>query len=195
MVQEYGIHVIPLLLMMGGKSWLDGVEIDPPAFYELLRTSRDFPKTSQPNVADFRDLFVRLAGEADAIVAVLVSGRLSGTIDSAASAAAELPHVPIEIIDSRREFLQALSGLTDPEAKRNAITRTFYSTVFGELVRKSGAKYLLHGTWLRPPACKPWSFCWKTCRRWLWWLSWAHNWGSGNWVAFSRKGAVGSRAP
>ncbi len=54
--------------------------------------------------------------------------------------------IPVEIIDSRRAFLQALSGLTDPEAKRNAITRTFYSTVFGELVRKSGAKYLLHGT-------------------------------------------------
>lgn len=55
-------------------------------------------------------------------------------------------HIPIEIIDARREFLQALAGLTDPEEKRNAITRTFYSTVFGELVRKSGAKYLLHGT-------------------------------------------------
>lgn len=55
-------------------------------------------------------------------------------------------NIPIEVIDARREFMQALAGLTDPEAKRNAITRTFYLTVFGELVRKSGAKYLLHGT-------------------------------------------------
>ena len=37
-------------------------------------------------------------------------------------------------------------GLTDPEDKRNAITRTFYKTVFGELVREVGRKYLLHGT-------------------------------------------------
>lgn len=54
--------------------------------------------------------------------------------------------IPVEVIDARRDFLQALAGLTDPEDKRNAVTRTFYSTVFGDLVRKSGATYLLHGT-------------------------------------------------
>ncbi|MBN2022367.1 MAG: hypothetical protein JW809_06190 [Pirellulales bacterium] len=54
--------------------------------------------------------------------------------------------IPVEIVDARRAFLDALAGLTDPEAKRNAITHTFYKSVFGELVRKSGAKYLLHGT-------------------------------------------------
>jgi len=54
--------------------------------------------------------------------------------------------IPVDIVDARSEFLQALAGLTDPEDKRNAITKTFYSKVFGELVRKSGAKYLLHGT-------------------------------------------------
>jgi GMP synthase (glutamine-hydrolysing) len=54
--------------------------------------------------------------------------------------------IPVELVDARRDFLQALAGLTDPEDKRNAVTRTFYKGVFGELVRKSGAKYLLHGT-------------------------------------------------
>jgi len=54
--------------------------------------------------------------------------------------------IPVEVVDARREFLGALAGLTDPEDKRNAITRTFYSKVFGDLVRESGAKYLLHGT-------------------------------------------------
>lgn len=54
--------------------------------------------------------------------------------------------IPVEIIDSRHEFLSALAGLTDPEEKRNAITRTFYAKVFGDQVRTSGAKYLLHGT-------------------------------------------------
>ncbi len=54
--------------------------------------------------------------------------------------------IPVEVVDARREFLQALAGLTDPEDKRNAITRTFYSKVFGDLVRSSGAKHLLHGT-------------------------------------------------
>lgn len=54
--------------------------------------------------------------------------------------------IPLEVVDARRDFLKALAGLTDPEDKRNAVTRTFYAKVFGDLVRKSGAKYLLHGT-------------------------------------------------
>ncbi len=54
--------------------------------------------------------------------------------------------IPVELVDSREEFLSALAGLTDPEKKRHAITDTFYSKVFGRLVKESGAKFLLHGT-------------------------------------------------
>jgi len=54
--------------------------------------------------------------------------------------------IPVELIDARQEFLDALAGLTDPEEKRQAITETFYAKVFGRLVRESGAKFLLHGT-------------------------------------------------
>ncbi|MCU0725151.1 MAG: ExsB family transcriptional regulator [Planctomycetes bacterium] len=54
--------------------------------------------------------------------------------------------IPVRVIDARARFFAALAGLTDPEDKRNAITKTFYSTVFGPLVRDSGATFLLHGT-------------------------------------------------
>ncbi|MGB3081752.1 MAG: asparagine synthase-related protein [Candidatus Omnitrophota bacterium] len=54
--------------------------------------------------------------------------------------------IPVEIIDAKKEFFSALSGLTDPEEKREAITQTFYKEVFGRLVKESGAKYLLQGT-------------------------------------------------
>jgi len=54
--------------------------------------------------------------------------------------------VPVELYDARNEFFGALKGLTDPEQKREAITQTFYKTVFGKLVRDSGAKFLLQGT-------------------------------------------------
>ncbi|MBN2719812.1 MAG: ExsB family transcriptional regulator [Proteobacteria bacterium] len=54
--------------------------------------------------------------------------------------------IPVTIVDARADFLSALKGLTDPEDKRNAITKTFYSTVFGKLVKETGAKFLLHGT-------------------------------------------------
>jgi GMP synthase (glutamine-hydrolysing) len=54
--------------------------------------------------------------------------------------------IPVELVDAKEEFLSALAYLTDPEEKRQAITDTFYSKVFGRLVRESGAKFLLHGT-------------------------------------------------
>ncbi|MBN2543383.1 ExsB family transcriptional regulator [bacterium] len=54
--------------------------------------------------------------------------------------------VNVEIIDVKEQFFGALSGLTDPEEKREAITQTFYKDVFGKLVRDSSAKFLLQGT-------------------------------------------------
>ncbi len=54
--------------------------------------------------------------------------------------------IAVELLDAREQFLSALAGLTDPEQKRQAITDTFYSGIFGRLVRESGAKFLLHGT-------------------------------------------------
>ncbi len=54
--------------------------------------------------------------------------------------------VNVKIIDAQKEFFSALKGLRDPEEKREAITQTFYKTVFGKLVKDIGAKYLLQGT-------------------------------------------------
>ena len=54
--------------------------------------------------------------------------------------------VTVEVVDARAAFFSALKGITDPEEKREAIRQTFYSTVFGRIVRESGARYLLQGT-------------------------------------------------
>ena len=54
--------------------------------------------------------------------------------------------VPVELVDARDEFFEALKGKTDPEEKRQAITDTFYKSVFGRLVRESGTRFLLQGT-------------------------------------------------
>jgi len=54
--------------------------------------------------------------------------------------------VPIEIVDAGEEFFAALKGITDPEAKREAITQSFYRNVFGRIVKDTGAKYLLQRT-------------------------------------------------
>jgi GMP synthase (glutamine-hydrolysing) len=54
--------------------------------------------------------------------------------------------IRVERVDARAQFFGALKGLADPEQKREAVTQTFYKTVFGPLVRQSDAKFLLQGT-------------------------------------------------
>jgi DegV family protein with EDD domain len=101
LVEQYSIRVVPLYLILGEQTWLDGVEIDPPAFYQLLQSTDLFPSTSQPNVSTFQKLFTELAADYEGIVAVVISDDLSGTMDSATAAAANMAGVPIEIVDSR----------------------------------------------------------------------------------------------
>lgn len=101
LLEEYNIHIAPQVLIMGDNTWLDRVDIDPPAFYELLQTSVDFPSTSQPSVQSFMEIFTRLSTDADGIAAIVVSNELSGTVSSARMAADNLPDIDIEVVDSR----------------------------------------------------------------------------------------------
>jgi GMP synthase (glutamine-hydrolysing) len=54
--------------------------------------------------------------------------------------------VMVGLVDAEKTFFDALKGLTDPEEKREAITRSFYRDIFAKLVKETGAKYLLQGT-------------------------------------------------
>ena len=54
--------------------------------------------------------------------------------------------IDVELVDAKEEFFDALRGITDPEAKREAIVQTFYKKVFGRVVKESGSKCLLQGT-------------------------------------------------
>jgi DegV family protein with EDD domain len=94
------IHVIPVWLIWDDENYRDGVDITPETFYSRLKTSKTLPSSSQPSVMEFKQLFEEISKEAEAIVAVLVSSKLSGTVASAQSAANELPHISIEIVDS-----------------------------------------------------------------------------------------------
>lgn len=98
--QGLDITVIPVWLIWDGENYRDGVDITPEAYYPRLQASKTLPTTSQPTVREFIELFMDLSKSADAIVAVLVSSKLSGTVESALGAAKELPDLPIHIVDS-----------------------------------------------------------------------------------------------
>jgi DegV family protein with EDD domain len=94
------ITVIPVWLVWDGESYRDGIDITPDTFYPRLQTSKTLPTSSQPTVMEFKALFEQLSSSADAIVAVLVSSKISGTVASAMTAATELPDLSIHVVDS-----------------------------------------------------------------------------------------------
>jgi DegV family protein with EDD domain len=101
-----GIVVVPLTVFFGDDAYLDGVQLDSEGFYRKLTASKDLPRTSQPPPAKFQEAYKRLIDEgADAILSVHLSAKLSGTYQSARTAADSFMEndktVPIEVVDSQ----------------------------------------------------------------------------------------------
>jgi len=100
-VQNNEISVIPLNLHWDGTNYRDGVNITPNEFYDMLAASDSIPSTSQPTYGEFEELMKGLAEKNDAVVAVLISSGISGTIDSALMAQKHLSKYAIEVVDSK----------------------------------------------------------------------------------------------
>jgi DegV family protein with EDD domain len=100
-IERLSIHVIPQILIWEKESYRDQIDITNQEFYERLRTAKELPSTSQPSSGEFHEFFSKVAETSESIVGVFVSDELSGTLDSARTAAAMMPDFPIEIVDSR----------------------------------------------------------------------------------------------
>jgi DegV family protein with EDD domain len=83
----------------GDQSFRDYVELDPDAFYARLRAAPETPTTSQPTPGDFLSAYEELDGY-ERILSVHIAGKLSGTIESARTAASELGGDRVRTIDS-----------------------------------------------------------------------------------------------
>jgi DegV family protein with EDD domain len=100
LVAKHRIHVAPQILIWDENMYQDGIDIQPTQFYERLQNSKSMPTTAQVTVKTFQELFTNLLKENDSVLAVLISNKLSGTIDSAVQAKALLGDAPVEIVDS-----------------------------------------------------------------------------------------------
>jgi len=101
LVKELGIEVVPLYVRFGEDVLRINVDISHDDFYRRLRTDEAHPTTIQPSPQDFSVMYDKLAKEADGIVSIHISSKLSGTYNSAVQAkAAASEECPIEVIDS-----------------------------------------------------------------------------------------------
>ena len=106
-VEELGITVVPAYVRFGNTDYKDGVELTTDQFFDRLLNGPDFPATSQPSVGDFSEVYADVADGADGVVSVHISGKLSGTVNSAQQGASVVNAAcPIEVVDT----LQASMG-------------------------------------------------------------------------------------
>lgn len=95
-VKEFDFDVIPLPVTIGGKVYLDGIEIEQEKLFDLVREVGALPKTAAPSVGEFHKFFDR-PGES---IFIGISSRLSATVQNAKLAAADLPAGRVRVLDS-----------------------------------------------------------------------------------------------
>jgi DegV family protein with EDD domain len=105
LVAERGVHEVSLYVNDGNGQEREADISDLDAFYDGLRAAASLPTTSQPSIGDFLAVYEPLVAEGRDIVSVHISGGISGTVEAARQAAAQMversPTARIEIVDSR----------------------------------------------------------------------------------------------
>src|SRR5512139_3949010 len=97
---ELGVHVVPLVVTLDGRSYREGVDIQPDEFYGLLEATDGLPSTSQPSVGEFVETYRRLAVDDPEILSIHISSGLSGTLNAAQTAAGLVPEAKVTFVDT-----------------------------------------------------------------------------------------------
>jgi len=86
LLKKHDISVAPQILIWGDKTYEDDVDIKPQEFYSKLSSSKVMPTTSQVTPSSLHKIFVEKVESGSDVLAILLSSKLSGTIQSAVQA-------------------------------------------------------------------------------------------------------------
>lgn len=98
--ESKNLAFIPISITMGDKDYLDGVNLERNAFFEMLTNSSDFPQTAQPSPQEFLNIFKEAKKTGDSVICILLSSSLSGTCQGAVLAKNMADYENIYIVDS-----------------------------------------------------------------------------------------------
>ena len=150
---ELNIHTVPLIVTLEGKSYREGVDIQPQDFYRLLAGTDSLPITSQPSAGDFAETYRRLAVTDPDILSIHMTSGLSGTYNAAQAGAKLVPGANVTHVDTKT--LSAAAGW-QVEAAAQALKAGWPKERVLALMKRIGEasesrytlkelKYLIHG--------------------------------------------------
>ncbi len=99
-LEKRSLIMVPLQITINNKHYRDGIDITKDGFYDILLSTKEFPKTSQPSPDAFVKVFEKAKEEDDEVICILLSSSLSGTVQSARLAKDMVDYDKIHIIDS-----------------------------------------------------------------------------------------------
>ncbi len=88
--EKYKIHILPLMVRFGDKTYTSGVDISPKNFYQLVRETGVIPKTSLPSPGQIVEFYRSIAKSGERILSMHVSSKLSGTFSTVQLAARDI---------------------------------------------------------------------------------------------------------
>lgn len=138
-IEALDVHVVPVRVHFGSHSYLDKVTLTSETFFQLLETSPEPPKTSQPPPGDFRRAFEFLGSHYDGVVYVGLTSRASGTFQCGEAAAGRSrTHGRIVSVDTGNASLgQGLVALRAAEAAAAGATIEDVERVARETARRT----------------------------------------------------------
>ena len=139
--QAMGIDVVPLSVLFGEESFLDGVEITHEEFYRRLETVDKLPTTAQVPPEKFIQLFQSYVNAGDEVVGLFLSAELSGTCQSAHIARNVVGEERIFVVDSRTVTFGL--GLMVREAVKMRDQGMSASEIAAQMEELSGRVHLL----------------------------------------------------
>ncbi len=122
--RKLGISIVPLTVSFGKKVYRDGIDLNAEEFYSKLAQSEELPKTAQPSVGSFIDVYETLAQQDKEIISIHLSNKLSGTYNAASLAKeAMTKDCRIEVVDSESVSMGlGLTVIAAAKAVRDGVT-------------------------------------------------------------------------
>ena len=116
-VKQFEISIVPMNISIDDENYIDGVTITKEEFKQKMIESTELPKTAQPSIGRFVEVYDELGKNGDSVISIQMMRSISGTVD-AARQAADITETNVTVVDS--DFTSRSMGMIVKEAAKAA---------------------------------------------------------------------------
>ena len=116
-VKQFEISIVPMNISIDDENYIDGVTITKDEFKQKMIESAELPKTAQPSIGRFVEVYDELGKNGDSVISIQMMRSISGTVD-AARQAADITEKNVTVLDS--DFTSRSMGMIVKEAAKAA---------------------------------------------------------------------------